>query len=78
VLLAIGYAVHFAGAVHVDKAQVVWGMFTWVVLGWAVWVRVVRHWNGRRAAFVSIAGFAAVLLVYLVLKLAAPGVERFL
>ena len=78
VLLAIGYTVHFAGAVQVDKAQVVWGMFTWVVLGWAVWVRVVRHWNGRRAAFVSIAGFAAVLLVYLALKLAAPGVERFL
>jgi ABC-type transport system involved in cytochrome c biogenesis permease subunit len=78
VLLAIGYAVHFAGAVQVDKAQIVWGLFTWVVLGWAVWVRVVRHWTGRRAAFASIAGFAAVLLVYLALKLAAPGAERFL
>ncbi len=78
VLLAIGYAVRFAGAVQVDKAQIVWGMFTWVVLGWAVWVRVVRHWTGRRAAFASIAGFAAVLLVYVALKLAAPGAERFL
>lgn len=78
VLLAIGYTVRFAGAVQVDKAQIVWGLFTWVVLGWAVWVRVVRHWTGRRAAFVSIAGFAAVLLVYLALKLAAPGTERFL
>ncbi len=78
VLLAIGYATRYAGGLHVDPAQIVWGSFTWVVLGWAVWVRVVRHWAGRRAAFASIAGFAAVLLVYLALKLAAPGTERFL
>ena len=77
VLLAVGYAQRYAGW-HVDPAQVVWGSFTWVVLGWAVWVRVVRHWGGRRAAFASIAGFAAVVLVYVALKLAAPGTERFL
>lgn len=78
VLLALGYAARFAGGLHVGKAQIVWGLFTWVVLGWAVWVRVVRHWGGRRAAFASIAGFAAVLLVYVALKLAQPGAERFL
>src|SRR5207237_416898 len=61
-----------------DAAQIVWGMLTWLVLGWAVGVRVVRHWAGRRAAFASIAGFVAVVLVYLALKLAAPGTERFL
>jgi len=78
VLLALGYAARFAGGLHVGKAQIVWGVFTWVVLGWAVWVRVVRHWAGRRAAFASIAGFSAVLLVYVALKLAEPGAERFL
>jgi ABC-type transport system involved in cytochrome c biogenesis permease subunit len=78
VLLALGYGARFSGGLHVAKAQVVWGMFTWVVLGWAVWVRVVRHWAGRRAAFASIAGFSAVILVYVALKLAQPGVERFL
>jgi ABC-type uncharacterized transport system permease subunit len=78
VLLALGYGARFSGGLHVAKAQIVWGIFTWVVLGWAVWVRVVRHWAGRRAAFASIAGFAAVLLVYVALKLAQPGVERFL
>ena len=78
VLLAVGYAVRYAGGMHVDPAQVVWGSFTWVVLGSAVWVRVVRRWSGRRAAFASIAGFAAVLLVYLAFKLAAPGTQRFL
>jgi ABC-type transport system involved in cytochrome c biogenesis permease subunit len=78
VLLAIGYAVRYAGGMHVDPAQIVWGSFTWAVLGWEVWVRVVRHWAGRRAAFASIAGFAAVLLVYLALKLAEPGTQRFL
>jgi ABC-type transport system involved in cytochrome c biogenesis permease subunit len=41
-------------------------------------VRVVRHWEGRRAALASIVGFAAVLLVYLALKLAEPGTQRFL
>jgi ABC-type transport system involved in cytochrome c biogenesis permease subunit len=78
VLLALGYAARFAGGLHVGKAQIVWGLFTWVVVGWATWVRLVRHWGGRRAAFASIAGFSAVLLVYLALKLAQPGAERFL
>jgi ABC-type uncharacterized transport system permease subunit len=74
----LGYGVRFAGDVPVDAAQVVWGSFTWAVLGSAVWVRVVRHWAGRRAALASIVGFAAVLLVYLALKLAEPGTQRFL
>ncbi len=78
VLLAIGYTIRFAGGVEIAKAQAVWGAFTWVVLGWAVWVRHVRHWGGRRAAFASIAGFAAVLLVYVALKLTVPGTARFL
>ena len=74
----LGFGVRYAGGAHVDAAQVVWGMLTWLVLGWAVGVRVVRHWVGRRAAFASIASFAAVLLVYLALKLSAPGTQRFL
>lgn len=74
----LGFGVRYAGGASVDAAQIVWGMLTWLVLGWAVAVRVVRHWAGRRAAFASIASFAAVLLVYLALKLAAPGTERFL
>ncbi len=78
VLLAIGYAVRFAGGFRVDPAQVVWGLFTWAVLGAAVWLRVGRRWTGRRAAVLSIAGFSAVVLVYLALKLASPGSERFL
>lgn len=84
VLLALGYGAQFSadgalgGGLHAAKAQIVWGLFTWVVLGWAVWVRVVRHWAGRRAALASIAGFSAVLLVYVALKLVEPGVGRFL
>jgi ABC-type uncharacterized transport system permease subunit len=78
VLLALGYGARFSGGLQVAKAQIVWGIFTWAVLGWAVWVRVVRHWAGRRAAVASIAGFSAVILVYVALKLAQPGAERFL
>ena len=74
----LGFGVRYGGGIPVDAAQVVWGMLTWVVLGWAVGVRVVRHWAGRRAAFASIASFTAVLLVYVALKLAAPGTQRFL
>ncbi len=74
----LGFGVRYAGGGSVDAAQVVWGMLTWGVLGWAVGVRVVRHWAGRRAAFASIASFTAVLLVYVALKLAAPGTQRFL
>src|SRR5207302_1223580 len=50
----LGFGVRYAGGVSVDAAQVVWGMLMWLVLGWAVGVRVVRHWAGRRAAFASI------------------------
>jgi ABC-type transport system involved in cytochrome c biogenesis permease subunit len=78
VLLALGYAQRYAGGVHVGPAQIVWGIFTWGVLGWAVFVRTVRHWGGRRAAVASIAGFGAVVLVYVALKLSEPGAERFL
>ncbi|HXF95512.1 MAG TPA: cytochrome c biogenesis protein CcsA [Gemmatimonadales bacterium] len=78
VLLALGYAQRFAGGMHATPAQIVWGAFTWVVLGWAVWVRTLRGWDGRRAAVASIAGFAAVVLVYVALKLSEPGAERFL
>lgn len=78
VLLAVGYAVRFTDGLHVDKAQIVFGTFTWLVLGWAVWARLARHWAGRRAAFASIGGFLAVLLVYLALKLTVPGTGRFL
>src|SRR5213082_852649 len=73
----LGFGVRYAGGVSVDAAQVVWGMLMWLVLGWAVGVRVVRHWAGRRAAFASIASFAAVLLVYLALKLTTPGTQRY-
>ncbi len=78
VVLALGYGAQFSGGLQAAKAQIVWGIFTWVVLGWAVWVRVVRHWAGRRAALASIAGFGAVLLVYVALKLTQPGAEPFL
>jgi ABC-type transport system involved in cytochrome c biogenesis permease subunit len=74
----LGFGVRYAGGASVDAAQVVWGMLTWGVIGWAVGVRVIRHWAGRRAAFASIASFAAVLLVYLALKLTTPGTQRFL
>ena len=74
----LGFGVRYAGGASVDAAQVVWGMLTWLVIGWAVGVRVVRHWAGRRAAFASIASFTAVLLVYVALKLTAPGTQRFL
>jgi ABC-type transport system involved in cytochrome c biogenesis permease subunit len=78
VLLALGYGAQVSGGLHAAKAQIVWGIFTWAVLAWAVWVRVVWHWAGRRAAVASVAGFCAVLLVYVALKLTQPGVERFL
>jgi ABC-type uncharacterized transport system permease subunit len=74
----LGFGVRYGGGVAVDPAQVVWGMLTWAILGWTVGVRVMRRWAGRRAAFASIASFAAVVLVYLALKLAAPGTQRFL
>lgn len=78
VLLALGHAWGSGLELRFALSQVVWGTLTWLVLAWAVWARVARRWSGTKAAYLSIAGFVAVVLVYVALKFAAPSAARFL
>jgi ABC-type transport system involved in cytochrome c biogenesis permease subunit len=39
-------------------------LFTWLIYGAYLHARVVRGWKGRRAAWLLMAGFAAVLFTF--------------
>lgn len=55
-----------------------WGILSWVVLGIVAAARISGRWQGRRAALGSIAAFAAIALVYLLLSLLDANANRFL
>jgi ABC-type transport system involved in cytochrome c biogenesis permease subunit len=46
-----------------------WALITWFIYLIAVHLRFVRGWKGKRAAFISIAGFCAVIFTYLGMSL---------
>lgn len=77
-VLALGYTLEYPSSMAVDRAKIIWGVLTWLVLGVAVWLRVGRAWHGPRAARATVVGFSVVVLVFVVLKLAFPSPLRFL
>lgn len=77
-VLALGYTLEYPSGVVVDRAKVIWGVLTWLVLAVAAWLRVARAWHGQRAARATLVGFSVVVLVFVVLKLAFPSPLRFL
>lgn len=57
--------------------KVIWSIFTWIIYGAYLLVRWVWGWRGRRAAYLSIAGFAAVVLNYFVINLFVTRLHEF-
>lgn len=72
------WSMSFGPSARWNPAQLVWGVLTWVVFVAALGVRAGRGWAGRRSAWLSVVGFGAVVLAYLVLKLNAPQARLFL
>ena len=53
-----------------------WSLITWFVYATLLHARMMRGWHGRRIAFLSIGGFAAVLFTYFGVNL-LPGLHSY-
>lgn len=78
--LALGWAwtVRFHGTFATDDPQVIWGGLTWLIFAGVLGARIGGAGSNRRAALVSVWGFALVVLAYVVLRLAQAGGAAFL
>ena len=53
-----------------------WSLITWFIYATLLHARLTRGWHGRRIAFLSVAGFAAVLFTYFGVNL-LPGLHSY-
>jgi len=58
--------------------QMTWGFAAWLAVSWIAIGRVLRGWQARRAAVYSSVAFTVVLVLYVALRVAAPGAGEFL
>jgi cytochrome c-type biogenesis protein CcsB len=54
-----------------------WSLITWFVYAIYLHCRFMRGWKGRRAAWISIAGFASVILTYFGVNLLMSGLHSY-
>jgi ABC-type uncharacterized transport system permease subunit len=73
--LAAAYSFQYRALV---LPQIIWGMTAWLGVALLVVGRILRGWQARRAALLSSVGFAGVLALYVVFRVALPGGGRFL
>jgi ABC-type transport system involved in cytochrome c biogenesis permease subunit len=73
-LLGWAWTVRFRNTFAASNPEVIWGVLTWLTFAVLVGVRYGRGPNTeRRAAFAGVAGFAFVVVSYLVLRLFVAG-----
>jgi ABC-type uncharacterized transport system permease subunit len=75
VAIAVAYSVEFR---TVNMPQILWGMAAWAALTVIALGRAVGGWQARRAALVTSASFAAVVLLYVALRMAGGTNGGFL
>ena len=54
-----------------------WSLITWLVYAAYLHARVTRGWRGKRAAYLSIAGFLAVIFLYWGVSFVLPGLHAY-
>jgi len=54
-----------------------WSIITWFIYAAYLHARVTRGWRGRRAAYIAIAGFLAVLFLYWGVSFILPGLHAY-
>ncbi len=54
-----------------------WSLITWFVYAAYLHARVTRGWRGRKAAWISIAGFLAVIFLYWGVSFILPGLHAY-
>jgi ABC-type transport system involved in cytochrome c biogenesis permease subunit len=75
VALIVGWSwtLQFRSAMTTEQAQIIWGMFTWLVFAALASLRISRAaGRERRSALASVIGFVVVVIAYLVLR-ASPA-----
>jgi len=55
----------------------VWSFVIWVVYAGYLHARATRGWDGRRAAYLGLAGFACILFNFLVVNIFFPGLHAY-
>ena len=55
-----------------------WSLITWLIYATLLHARLVRGWQGRRIAWLAVAGFLAVLFTYLGVSFLLPGLHSYL
>lgn len=89
--IGIGYPIFTAGALIFGAiwAENAWGNYwswdpkeTWSLITWFIYAaylhaRVTRGWRGKRAAYLSIAGFLAVIFLYWGVSFILPGLHAY-
>lgn len=54
-----------------------WSLITWFIYAAYLHARVTRGWRGRRAAYISIVGFLAVIFLYWGVSFILPGLHAY-
>lgn len=54
-----------------------WSLITWFIYAAYLHARVTRGWRGKRAAYLSIAGFLAVIFLYWGVSFILPGLHAY-
>jgi ABC-type transport system involved in cytochrome c biogenesis permease subunit len=54
-----------------------WSLITWFIYAAYLHARVTRGWKGKRAAYISIAGFLAVIFLYWGVSFVLPGLHAY-
>ena len=75
VAIAVAYSVEFRTA---SLPQIIWGLAAWAALTVIALGRAVGGWQARRAAVVTAASFAAVVLLYVALRMTGATNGGFL
>src|SRR5918999_1651004 len=75
VAIAVAYSVEFR---TINVAQILWGAAAWAALSGIALGRTLGGWQARRAAVVTCASFAAVVLLYVALRLTGATNAGFL
>ena len=55
-----------------------WSLITWIIYAIFIHMRLVRGWRGKKAAVLSIVGFAAVLFTFLGVNFIISGLHSYL
>lgn len=75
IALAGGYSIAYR---EMNMPQLMWGTGAWLAISGVALGRLVGGWQARRAAVYSSLTFAVVLLLYVAIRVAAPGPGKFL